>query len=100
MGLDITIKSIKEIRCPHCGEFIEIKTIQSVDSSGRAWYDLLGQFGYDDEWYAEDMELTYVQALALSSYACDNNLYNWQEIDDLVSSSLSDNSKIVINADW
>lgn len=102
MGLDITIKikSVKEIRCPHCGEYIGIETIQSVDSCGRAWYDLLVQFGYDDEWYAEDMILTYVQALALSSYACNNNLYNWQEIDSLVSNSLDGNSKIVINADW
>lgn len=100
MGLDITIKSVKKIRCPHCGEFVVAKTTQYVDSFGRTWYDLLGQFGYDDEWYGQDMELTYIQALALASYACDNNLYDWPKIDALVSNSLDGNSKIVINADW
>ena len=109
MGLDITIKSVKEIRCPHCGEFIMDKVENEVDSCGRGWYDILEEFGYyvpyekrteENDWYGKDMTLTDVQSLALSSYACDNHLYNWVEINILVNDSLDTGNKIVIDADW
>ena len=109
MGLDIEIKSAKEIRCPHCGEFLTDKIEDEVDSCGRGWYDILEEFGYyvpyekrteENDWYGKDMALTDMQALALANYACDNNLYNFKEIDDLVNDSLGSGSKVIINADW
>lgn len=109
MGLDITIKSVKEISCPHCGEFIMDKVENEADSFGCGWYGILEEFGYyvpyekrteENDWYGKDMTLTDRQALALSNYACDNNLYNWVEIDMLVNDSLGSENKIVIDADW
>ena len=46
MGLDITIKRRKAIRCPKCNEVVLEQDVDEVDSGGRVWYDILESFGY------------------------------------------------------
>lgn len=103
MGLDIGISRAKGILCPHCGEFVMYKKLETVESSGSDWYDFLKQCGYYDRYYAADMTLTYKQIYELEKYIEEKQVFRCSDIRRIVEDVLydSDESKtIIINADW
>lgn len=109
MGLDITIKEMKEFRCPDCGRLVTTQEIDNVSSGGRVWYDFLKSVGYyvpyeepieGKDWYGEDMVLTEEQVKQLADFAYINQTYNGMDIEFLVTRALMSGNKVVINADW
>ena len=109
MGLDITIKERKELRCPDCGRLVTTQDIAEECSSGRVWYDFLQGVGYyvegdnppeENDWYGEDMVLTEEQAKQLADFVSDYCPYNCGKIVNLVARALMRGNKVVINADW
>lgn len=109
MSLDITIKEMKEFRCPDCGRLVTTQDIDAVDSCGRLWYDFLEPIGYyvpyenrteENDWYGEDMVLTEEQAKQLADFVSDNQPYNTRDVECMVARSLMRGNKVVINADW
>ena len=108
MGLDITIKERKELRCPDCGRLVTTQDISAVSSGGREWYDFLESVGYyapygepaDDDWYGMDMELTEEQEKQLADFVSDYCPYKCGTIVNLVARALLRGNKVVINADW
>ena len=109
MGLDITIKEMKEFRFPNCGRLVTIQEIDNVSSGGRVWYDFLKSVGYyvphgeqieGKDWYGEDMVLTEEQAKQLADFAYINQTYNGMDIEFLVTRALMSGNKVVINSDW
>lgn len=109
MGLDITVKQKRTIRCPNCGEVVETRIVDSAHGSGRAWYPFLESVGYyvpyekrteENDWYGKDMVLTKEQSDHLFRYCQDNEVYNYQEMASLVAVSEAVGDVVVINADW
>ena len=109
MGLDITIKERKELRCPDCGRLVMEQDIGQECSSGRVWYDFLQGVGYyiegdnpteENDWYGKDMELTEEQAKQLADFVSDNQPYNARDVECLIARALIHGNKVVINADW
>ena len=109
MGVDITIKERKELRCQYCGRLVIEQDICEEWSSGRVWYDFLEQIGYyvpyekrtdENDWYGKDMVLTEEQAIQLADFASNNQLYDHMAIECLVARALMRGNKVVINADW
>ena len=106
MGLDITIREVEEIRCPDCGRLVTTKTIDDIDSCGRIWYDILGEFGYyvpydkrnkSNDWYGKDMTLDNGQAREMLDFA---EQHQFLGIQRLISHAIIHGNKVVINADW
>ena len=46
MGLDIRISRAKPIYCPHCGELVTYRAVDTVDGGGSSWYEFLESIGY------------------------------------------------------
>ena len=46
MGLDIRIIRAKPIYCPHCGELVTYRAVDTVDGGGSCWYEYLESIGY------------------------------------------------------
>ena len=107
MGLDITISRAKPIYCPHCGELVTYKTVDTVDSSGRVWYEFLEYVKYykpyliEQDMYGEDMTLSKEQVNELIKFIDRNpELYMARDIYKIAETARIDGDKIVINADW
>ena len=109
MSLDITIKELKELRCPDCGRMVTTQDIGEECSSGRVWYDFIESVGYyveddnpteEEDWYGRDMELAEEQAKRLADFVSEHQPYYAKSIYDLVARSLMRGNKVVINADW
>ena len=109
MGLDITVMERKDVRCPHCGEVINTVEIDGTNSGGSLWYDFLEKIGYyvpyekrtkENDWYGKDMVLDNEQAKQLVDYAVKKEVYNWDDVDRVVTMALLHENKVVINADW
>ena len=113
MGLDIRISRAKPIYCPHCGELVTYRAVDTVDGSGSSWYEFLESIGYykpyvkgqqyNQDMYGMDMTLTDEQVNELSKFADKTELKDWYyitEVKDLIRSARINGDKIVINADW
>lgn len=109
MGLDITVMERKDVRCPHCGEVITTVDVDGTNSGGSLWYDFLEKIGYyvpyekrtkENDWYGKDMVLDNEQAKQLVDYAVKKEVYNWDDVDRVVTMALLHENKVVINADW
>ena len=113
MGLDIRISRAEPIYCPHCGELVTYKPIESIDSGGRRWYEFLESIGYykpyvkgqpySQPMYGKDMELSNEQVSKLFKFVNHPDFEGqWQmdSISRLIESARIDDDKIVINADW
>lgn len=113
MGLDIRISRVKPIYCPHCGELVTYRAVDTVDGGGSSWYEFLESIGYykpyvkgqqyNQDMYGMDMTLTDEQVNELSKFVDKTELKDWYyitEVKDLIKSARIDNDKIVINADW
>ena len=107
MGLDIRISRAEPIYCPHCGELVTYKPIESIDSGGRQWYTFLEYAKYykpyfiEQDMYGEDMTLSKEQVSELIKFIDRNpELYMARDIYRMVETARIDGDKIVINADW
>ena len=109
MGLDISISRVENIHCSECGALIESKVVESKDSGGRVWYDILERFGYyvpcekrtpDYDWYGNDMKLTSEQAEELYRFVRGHEVYNEDLILDVIAAAKMEGHDVVINADW
>lgn len=113
MGLDITISRAKPIYCPHCGELVTYRAVDTVDGGGRWWYDFLESIGYYKPYvkgrpqpqpmYGEDMVLNDEQISELFKFVNQSDfddLWQMAQTSRLIESARIDGDKIVINADW
>ena len=109
MSLDITIKQVHTVLCPHCGKAVKTEVVDDVPGGGRDWYTFLEAIGYyvpydkrteENDWYAKDMTLANEQALYLVDFIKRHqNLYGG-EAKHLVAMALLDGDAVVVNADW
>lgn len=107
MGLDIRISCAKPIYCPHCGELVTYRAVDTVDGGGSSWYEFLESIGYykpyvegqsySQPMYGKDMMLNDEQVDDLINFA---NSLQMEQVLWLIESAPSDRDKIVINADW
>ena len=107
MGLDIRISRAESIYCPHCGELVTYKPMESIDSCGRRWYEFLEYVKYykpyliEQDMYGEDMTLSKEQVNELIKFIDRNpELYMAQDIYRMVETARVHDDAIVINADW
>ena len=113
MGLDIRISRAKPIYCPHCGELVTYRDVDTVDGGGSSWYEFLESIGYykpyvkgqpySQPMYGKDMVLNDEQVDELIKFVNKTELKDWYyitEVKDLIESARIDGDKIVINADW
>ena len=107
MGLDIRISRAEPIYCPHCGELVTYKPMESIDSCGRRWYEFLEYVKYykpyliEQDMYGEDMTLSKEQVNELIKFIDRNpELYMAQDIYRMVETARVHDDKIVINANW
>ena len=107
MGLDIRISRAEPIYCPHCGELVTYKPMESIDSCGRRWYEFLEYVKYykpyliEQDMYGEDMTLSKEQVNELIKFIDRNpELYMAQDIYRIVETARVHDDAIVINADW
>ena len=109
MGLDIRFTMREKTICPHCGEVIGHKELNTFDSCGRAWYPILKKIGYyvpyeqrteENDWYGKDMVLSNEQANDVYQWLKKHDVYDGDHIKVLISSALYEGADIVINADW
>ena len=113
MGLDIRMSRAKPIYCPHCGELVTYRAVDTVDGGGRWWYDYLESIGYykpyvkgqpySQDMYGKDMVLNDEQVEELVKFVNQSDLdVLWQmsQTSRLIESARTDDDKIVINADW
>ena len=113
MGLDIRISRAKPIYCPHCGELVTYRAVDTVNGGGSSWYEYLESIGYykpyvkgrpsSQPMYGKDMVLNDKQVGELFKFVNRPDLNDMWQMDStsrLIESALSDGDKIVINADW
>ena len=113
MGLDITISRAEPIYCPHCGELVTYRSVDTVDGVGSSWYEFLESIGYykpyvkgqpySQPMYGEDLELSNEQVSKLFKFVNRPDLNDMWQMDSasrLIESARIDGDKIVINADW
>lgn len=104
MGLDIRISRAKPICCSHCGELVTYKPIESIDSSGRQWYEFLEYvkyYGPKHDMYGKDMILNKEQVNELIKFLDRNpEVYMAKSIYNMDESDRIDNDVMIINADW
>ena len=107
MGLDIRISRAEPIYCPHCGELVTYKPMESIDSCGRRWYEFLEYVKYykpyliEQDMYGEDMTLSKEQVNELIKFIDRNQeLYMAQDIYRMVETARVHDDAIIINADW
>ena len=113
MGLDIRISRAEPIYCPHCGELVTYRAVDTVDGGGRWWYEYLESIGYykpyvEGQPYSQPM---YGKDLALNDEQVDElikfvkqpdfgSLLQMKQVLWLIESARIDGDKIVINAAW
>ena len=113
MGLDIRISRAKPIYCPHCGELVTYRAVDTVDGGGSSWYEFLESIGYykpyvkvqpqSQPMYGKDMALNDEQVDGLIKFVNQPDFEGWWQMDStsrLIQSARIDGDKIVINADW
>lgn len=110
MSLDIRFTEVRRVLCPSCGQHVMNEEVDSENSGGRDWYDILEKFGYyvpydqrteENDWYGKDMELTREQTEELYRYIKKHpNLFYADAISSLIARAMMDGNSIVINADW
>ena len=113
MGLDITISRAKPIYCPHCGELVTYRAVDTVDGCGSSWYEYLESIGYykpyvkgrpsSQPMYGKDMALNDKQVGELFKFVNRpdlNDMWQMDQVSQLIQSARIDGDKIVINADW
>lgn len=113
MGLDITISRAEPIYCPHCGELVTYRAVDTVDGGGSWWYEYLESIGYykpyvkgqpySQPMYGKDMVLNDEQIDELIKFVNQPDFGSSLQMEQvlwLIESALSDKDKIVINADW
>ena len=113
MGLDIRISRAEPIYCPHCGELVTYRDVDTVDGGGSSWYEFLESIGYykpyvkgqpySQPMYGEDMALNEEQVDGLIKFVNQPDFDGMWQMDStsrLIESARIDGDKIVINADW
>ena len=113
MGLDIRISRAKPIYCPHCGELVTYRAVDTVDGGGSSWYEFLESIGYykpyvkgqpySQPMYNKDLALNDEQIDRLEKFVTESDFctsYEMIKISNLIESARIDGDKIVINADW
>ena len=113
MGLDIRISRAKPIYCPHCGELVTYRAVDTVNISGSSWYEFLESIGYykpyvkgqsySQPMYGKDMALNEEQVDELIKFVNlpdFEGLWGMDSVSRLIESARIDGDKIVINADW
>ena len=113
MGLDIRIIRAKLIYCPHCGELVTYRDVNTVDGGGSWWYAYLESIGYykpyvegqsySQPMYGKDMALNDEQVDKLIKFVKQpdfGSLLQMKQVLWLIESARIDGDKIVINADW
>ena len=113
MGLDIRIIRAKPIYCPHCGELVTYRAVDTVDGGGSWWYAYLESIGYykpyvkgqpySQPMYGKDMALNDEQVDGLIKFVKQpdfGSLLQMKQVLWLIESARIDGDKIVINADW
>ena len=113
MGLDIRISRAEPIYCPHCGELVTYRAVDTVDGSGSWWYEFLESIGYykpyvkgqpySQPMYGKDMALNDEQVDGLIKFVKHpdfGSLLQMKQVLWLIESARIDGDKIVINADW
>ena len=113
MGLDIRISRAEPIYCPHCGELVTYRDVDTINCSGIWWYEYLESIGYykpyvegqpySQPMYGKDLELSNEQISKLLKFVNRPDFEGWWQMDQvsrLVESARIDGDKIVINADW
>lgn len=110
MSLDITIKEIHPVLCPHCNLPVTMEEVDGRASNGKGWYPFLESIGYyvpydqrteENDWYGKDMVLTDAQTKKLCQFLRENrDIYCGSEIRALVLFALDEGHYIAVNADW
>ena len=113
MGLDIRISRAEPIYCPHCGELVTYRAVDTVDGGGRWWYEYLESIGYykpyvkgqpySQPMYGKDLVLSDEQVGELFKFVNRPDFGSSLQMEQalwLIESALIDGDKIVINADW
>ena len=113
MGLDIRISRAEPIYCPHCGELVTYRAVDTVDGGGSSWYEYLESIGYykpyvkgqpySQPMYGKDMVLNDKQVGDLFKFVNHpdfEGLWQMDQVSRLIESARIDGDKIVINADW
>ena len=113
MGLDITISRAEPIYCPHCGELVTYRDVDTINCSGVWWYEYLESIGYykpyvkgqpySQPMYGEDMVLNDEQIDELIKFVNQPDFGSSLQMEQalwLIESALSYKDKIIINADW
>ena len=113
MGLDIRIIRARPIYCPHCGELVTYRDVNTVDGGGSWWYAYLESIGYykpyvegqpySQPMYGKDMALNDEQVDGLIKFVKQpdfGSLLQMKQVLWLIESAIIDGDKIVINADW
>ena len=113
MGLDIRISRAEPIYCPHCGELVTYRVVDTVDGGGSWWYEFLESIGYykpyvkgqpySQPMYGKDMVLNDEQVYGLIKFVKQPDFgssLQMEQVLGLIESALIDIDKIVINADW
>ena len=113
MGLDIRISRAKPIYCPHCGELVTYRAVDTINCGGRWWYEFLESIGcykpyvkgqpYSQPMYGKDMALNDEQVDGLIKFVKQpdfGSLLQMKQVLWLIESARIDGDKIVINADW
>ena len=113
MGLDITISRAEPIYCPHCGELVTYRFVDTINCGGRWWYEYLESIGYykpyvkgqpySQPMYGEDMALNDEQVdelIKFVNYPDFEGLWQMDSVSRLIESARTNKDKIVINADW
>ena len=113
MGLDITISRAEPIYCPHCGELVTYRAVDTVDGGGSWWYGFVesivyykpyvkGQ-SYSQPMYGKDLELSNEQVGELFKFVNHpdfEGIWQMDSVSRLIESARTNKDKIVINADW
>ena len=113
MGLDIRISRAKPIYCPHCGELVTYRPVDTVDGGGSCWYEFLESIGYykpyvkgqpySQPMYGKDMELNDEQIDELEKFVTESDFctsYQMVKTLNLIGWARIDCDKSVINAYW
>ena len=113
MGLDIRISRAEPIYCPHCGELVTYRDVDTINCGGRWWYEYLESIGYykpyvkgqpySQPMYGKDMALNEEQIDELIKFVNQPDFGSSLQMDQvsrLIQSARIDGDKIVINADW
>lgn len=102
MSLSVTVKRVKEMKCPHCGEVAGYETLDVYHTGSSEWENFLTEIGYYplEEWYAEDKLLTESEVRAMVKAMRSKDIDVYKGLMSFVALALYEGNKIVINANW